>query len=462
MAEPLSTPRRVLYALGNPGYQITDRVVVLVAVYFYLPPPGRGLEPQVPETPYLGFVTVFGLAMFLGRVVDTLADPMVGYLSDRSRSRFGRRRVMLMLGIGPMVAAPLLLFLPPFPAGSSCNGVWVAGLLAVYFVAFTAYVAPYFALIPELAWTQAARLRLSQAMQFASIPFLAAFTAWGVGLDLGRGAGLSPRESVLAIVVVATVLALLLALGPIVAVDESRHARGERTDLPFRQALGATLRNRPFVLYLVAQAFFVMGVNLVQPVLPYLATVVLGRSEGYTLNFAAGMGVGVALGFLLQRMMVTRLGPKQMMMGCVALAALGVGVLGLLEPAHPGSARDSLNLALCLGGLVLFGVAAAGLMVLPHVLISQLIDADERRTGASRAAMFFGVQGLLTKWVYGLSTWCFTFLLARFGNSPELPWGVVLVGPVAAVFCVVGLGFYALYPERVILAEGIGSEETAA
>jgi len=454
MAEPLSTPRRLAFALGNPGFQITDRIVVLVAVYFYLPPPGRGLTPQVPEDTAFGFVTVFGLAMLAGRLVDTAADPLVGFLSDRSRSRFGRRRVMLLVGIGPMVVLPILLFFPPFGPGSVWNGAWLGGLLALYFAAFTAYVAPYFALIPELAWTPEARLRLSQWMQIASIPVLGAFSAWGVGLDLGREAGLSAATSVQWVVVGASVLALLLSLGPIVAVDESRHSQGSRSELPFKAALLATVRNRPFVIYLVGQVFFVLGVTMVQPVFPYLATVVLGRSEGFTVTFLASMGAGIAVGFLVQRPLMTRFGPKRLMIGCVALGALAVAALGLVEPALPGTPRDRINLWVVYGALGLFGVPAAGLMAIPHVIISQLIDADERRTGASRAAMFFGVQGLLTKWVYGLSTWIFTFLLARYGNSPDEPWGVVLVGPVAAVCCVLGCVFYAAYPESRVLDEG--------
>jgi GPH family glycoside/pentoside/hexuronide:cation symporter len=454
MAESLSTRRRLLFALGNPGYQITDRIVVLMTVYFYLPPPDRGLEPQVPESTSFGFVTVFGLAMLVGRIFDTAADPVVGFLSDRSRSRFGRRRVMLMAGVLPMVVLPALLFFPPFGARSAANGVWLAGLLALYFVAFTAYVAPYFALIPELAWTQPERLRLSQLMQIASIPVMGAFSAWGLGLDLGRSLGLSPETSVRWVVIGTSALALLLALGPIVAVDEERHARGTRSELAFRESLLATLRNRPFLLYLCGQIFFVMGVNLVQPVLPYLATVVLGRSEGFTVTFVAAMGAGIALGFLAQRRLEALLGAKRLLIGCIALAAVAVSALGLVEPAAPGSPQERFNLWVCFGGLGLFGVPVAGLMALPHVIISQLVDADERRTGASRAAMFFGVQGLLTKWVYGLSAWAFTFLLARYGNSPEEPWGVIAVGPAAGLLCLAGLGFYVLYPERSVLAEG--------
>lgn len=97
------------------------------------------------------------------------------------------------------------------------------------------------------------------------------------------------------------------------------------------------------------------------------------------------------------------------------------------------------------------GLAIAGFMVLPHVFISQLIDHDERRTGAYRAAMYFGARGLATKWMYGVGLWAFTFLVSRFGNTPEEPLGVILVGPVAAGACVLAMGLYALYPERAIV-----------
>jgi GPH family glycoside/pentoside/hexuronide:cation symporter len=459
MAEPLSAARRFAYALGHPGFQVTDRIVVLVAVYFYLPPPGRGLEPQVPAGVFWGVATVFGLAMFLGRVFDSLADVVVGHLSDRSRSPLGRRRALLLAGVVPMVGLPVLLFFPPGAPGSAANGIWLAALLAAYFVAFTVYVAPYLALLPEVAWTQPERLRLSQLMQLATIPVYALFVAWGAGLDLGRAAGLAPAAALRWIVCAASLLALALCLAPIFAVHEARHTRGSRSELPFREALALTLRNRPFLLYLAAQLFFVLSVNLFQPILPYLATVVLGRSEGFTAWFVLAMGAGIALGFALQRPLMARVGAKRLLMLCVGAAALALGALGGLSPAPPGSAQDRANLWLLFAALGAFGVPAAGLMVVPHVILSQLIDEDARRGGATRSAMFFGVQGLATKWMYGVSLWVFTWLLSRFGNSPETPLGVLLVSPVAGAFALLALALYALYPEREVLGRG-GSRDT--
>jgi Na+/melibiose symporter-like transporter len=147
----------------------------------------------------------------------------------------------------------------------------------------------------------------------------------------------------------------------------------------------------------------------------------------------------------------------------VALLALASALLGALRPGGPGDPHDALNLVVATASLGLAGFSLAGFLVLPHVLMGQVIDLDERRTGANRSAMFYGVQGLLTKWVYQVSLALMSFLLVRFGSSPEEPLGVVLIGPVAALLCVVSLGFWALYPERRVLDEAAAAagEEAA-
>ena len=459
MAEPIPTPRRIAYAIGAGGWQITDRIVVSVVVYFYLPAEGRGLETQIPEDVAFGFVTFFGLAMFLGRLFDVAADPIVGHRSDRSRSRLGRRRSFLVYGVGPMVVVPVLLFFPPAPPGSVANVVWLASLLAVYFVFFTMYVGPYLALMPELAWSQRDRVKLGTLVAIASMPFSVLIAVgWPWVFEVGREAGLEPARAMQWTVVGASALALVLCLAPIASVDERRFARSTPSDLPLRRAIALTLRNRPFLVYLLAQMLFVFGVNLIQPLSPYLATVVLGRSEGFAALLGLATLAGVALGFTAIGALTRRFGPKRVMMGCTGVFAVAMSLLGLLEPDVPGGPQDRWNLWLAVSCVGLIGIPIAGVAVLPHVLISQLIDEDETRTGANRSAMFFGVQGLLTKWVYGVALWVFSFLLLRFGKSVEDPDGVLLVGPVGAVACLLALLVWSFYPERSVLAATTVSE----
>jgi len=453
MAESISAGRRMAYALGSAGYQITDRIVVSIAIYFYLPPSGRGLESQVPSGVFLGFLTVYGLAMFVGRLFDSAADPIVGHLSDRSRSPLGRRRAFLVYGVLPMVGLPVLLFWPPGEPGSAGNGFWLAALLAAYFVAFTVYVAPFLALIPEIARSEEQRVRLARLLALLSFPIGAGFgTAWTLGYAGAQAAGLSPVAAMRAVVGVASATALLLCLAPILAVDERRLPPQQPSDLSLRESLGATLANRPFRVYLVAQLAMLFGVNMVQPALPYVATVLLGRDESYSAILGAATLVGTFAALPLATVAVRRLGAKRTMSWSLVLFGAAAMALGGLEAVAAGAPGDTANRALAFGVSAVIGVAVAGLLVVPHVLLSQLIDRDALHTGANRAAMYFGVQGFLTKWMYGVSLWVLTFLLSRFGNSIQAPDGVILVGPVAGVACLAAAALFARYPEREILA----------
>jgi GPH family glycoside/pentoside/hexuronide:cation symporter len=454
MAEPMTLWRRVLYCLGAPGFQISDRIVIAIALYFYLPPPGRGFEPQVSEEIFLGVLTAFGVAVLIGRVFDALADPVVGHLSDRSRSSWGRRRSFLVCGILPMVAAPVLLFWPPGGSGSALNAVWLTVLLAIYFIAFTVYVAPYLALIPEIARDPDARVRLSTLLALLSFPVISLYNiAWPSGIELGRAVGLSSVDAVRAVVVGSAALSLVLCVLPILAVDEKRFTESVPSDLSLWEALRETISNREFLIYLAAQLLFILSLNLNYPATIYYATVVLGRSEIYAAVLGIPMLIATLVAFPLVARLTRRMGPKRTMVGCTLLIVPALFSLGLMVPDVPGGAHDRWNLAIIFTAVSVIGVAVAGFLVLPYILISQLIDYDAVRTGANRAAMYFGMQGFLTKWMYGIAAATLAFLFSRFGKSPAEPLGVLLIGPLGALAALLAAGLFALYPEHRVLAE---------
>ena len=124
-----------------------------------------------------------------------------------------------------------------------------------------------------------------------------------------------------------------------------------------------------------------------------------------------------------------------------------------MTPSVPDAPHDLLNLVIVFTLSGIKGLGIAGMMILPTVLLGQLIDLDEARTGAGRSAMYYGVQGLMTKWVYAASAAIMSFLLSAYGRSAEEPMGVLLIGPVAGVLCLVSAGLYILYPEKQVRAE---------
>jgi GPH family glycoside/pentoside/hexuronide:cation symporter len=460
MPERMSGGRLLAYALGACGWQITDRIVVAICIYYYLPPGDTDLVQQLPDGVFLGVLTAYGLARLIGGLVDSLADPLVGWASDRSRSRLGRRRVFLVGGVAPMVGAPVLLFWPPGEPGSALTFAALVVLLALYYAAFTVYVGPYLALIPEIAWSEDERVRLSALLGIVSFPALALYgAAWPAGVALGRALGLSGEEAVRGVVLISSAVALLLCLAPIAAVDEPRFARSVRSDLSMVRALAETLRNRPFLIYLAAQILFILGVNLLGPTVPYLAIVLLGRDEAFAGLLALAIPLPALVGFLVVRRVATRLGTRRTIVACVLLLAASLGPLGLVEPDLPGGPHDARNLAIVCAALVGAGAALAGFLVLPNVIISQLIDLDEARTGANRSAMYFGAQGLLTKWVYAASAALLSFLFVKLGNSRAEPAGVLWVGPIASALLLASAGLYSLYPEEEVLRARPSADE---
>jgi GPH family glycoside/pentoside/hexuronide:cation symporter len=442
----MSRPRRLAFAAAAPGFVAIERVVTGILLYFYLPPPGRGLDPQVPEATFFGALTAFGLAMIIARSVDSVASLVVGHASDRSRSRWGRRRSFMLYGLVPMVGLPLLAYWPPQAAGSPLNVVWLTVLLSLFYIASTMYTGPYGALVPEIARSDDERAKLSRLMALASFPMAGLLMAWPRAIDWGRAAGLSATESIRWTVVFLAATSFVLCVIPFFAIDERRFAPSAPANLSIREAVASTLRDRAFLVFLAAHILFALATSLIFPVLPYFATVLLGRSEGFAFDLGASLGGMMAVGMAVMPRLVDRVGSKPIMVGCFGLFAAASAALGLIRPDVPGGPDDAWNLAVAFAALGAMGIPLAGISILPNVLLGQLIDDDARRTGTNRSAIYLGIVRAFDKWAYGLAAALIAFLFARFGKAPGEPLGVLLIGPIGGAVALLSAGLFTRFP----------------
>jgi GPH family glycoside/pentoside/hexuronide:cation symporter len=443
----------VLFALGAPGWQITATIVVSIGIYFYLPPEGAGLEVQVSEEIFFGVLTAYGLARLIGGVIDSLADPLVGHLSDRSTSPLGRRKLFLILGIVPMVITPALLFFPPGDPGTRGVFVYLTVLLSMYYIFFTVYVSPYNALIPEIAETEAERVELTRLKSVIGGCIAMTYgILWLAGIKFFKEMGMDASTAVQTVVVISCFISFAFCICPILAVKE-HELNFTPSTMDMKTALSTTLKNKPFLIYLSAQIIYYLGVIMSGPAIPYFARIILGRDEGFAAIISLSMLPGILLGFYAIQMIVDRIGTKRTLVISVAILGLAHIPYGFLTPSAPGDSHDLFNVILVLSLSAFKGLAIAGMMILPTVILGQLIDLDQARTGAGRSAMYYGVQGLFTKWVYAASAAIMSFLLAAYGRSAAEPLGVLLIGPVAGTLCLVSAGLYALYPEKQVQEE---------
>ena len=117
--------------------------VVGIPVYVYIPK---------FYTDVVGInITVLGYLMFSVRIFDAITDPAIGYLSDRTLNRFGRRRPYIALGSILVAVAMFLLFNPP-AVSETMETVWFGVTIYVLFLFWTAVVVPFESLGPEITF----------------------------------------------------------------------------------------------------------------------------------------------------------------------------------------------------------------------------------------------------------------------------------------------------------------------
>jgi GPH family glycoside/pentoside/hexuronide:cation symporter len=370
-------PARLVAAYAAPGFAFA---LVGIPVYVHLPK-FYGDALGVP----LAFV---GAVILLSRAWDAVTDPAIGFLSDRTRTRFGRRRPYLVAGAVPLAAATALLLAPPGSLAGIQLGWWFATWLCVMFLAWTAVQIPHAALGPELTPDHHGRTGLFAARDGLWIlGTLAAAAAPAVAravMDLPAD-GEADREVYRAL---AWVYAPLLVLLPwwCAAMVREPAVGVQPAATPWRVTWEAW-QNRPFRTLLVAYGIGALGAGLPATLVLFYVEHVLrlpGRAEAF-------LGLYFLSGFLflpLWTRVARRVGKKR---AWLAAMAVNVGAFVFALFLGPG---DALAYGLvCLVSGIGFG---AGL-VLPNSLVSDVVDYDELLSGARREGLYFGLWSIVTK-----------------------------------------------------------------
>ncbi len=422
---------KIVYGVPQAGIFLTDQIVIAWVFYFFTTGAldGSALVPPA----------IVGGIFFFGRVVDAVADPVIARFSDNFDSPWGRRIPFMAVSGVLKIIIFIALFHPLLYEETIWNGVYLAVLLFFYFIFFTAYVCPYLALIPALAPTNSERVDLST--------FKAAFGMLGAGGALIGSGIMIEIYGFQGMAWIMGLLALVLLYVPMF-IREKEFSQSEPATFGLIEAVKNTLQNRPFIFYLVGCVSFWFGGNIVMLSLPFYVTVLLGEGEATTSLFFGAAGALAAIAFPFINLYSKKWGLKAMMM-------FSMLILTIILPAaffmgQPLWGIDPLIIALV--AVSIAGIPIAILFIVPDALVASISDFDEKNTGQRREAMYFGIQGLVMKIAFGLSSALMGGLFQLYGQTPEQPLGVQLTGPVAAVFVLIGLIIFSRYPEKEVVA----------
>jgi GPH family glycoside/pentoside/hexuronide:cation symporter len=398
-------------------------------LYFYLPPEQEGVT-LVP-------VALYGAAMFVTRVVNALITPPIGYLSDHTRTGWGRRLPFMGVSALPMLVLFVLSWTPPVQGESIWNLVYLAAVVGLYNIAYVLNQVPYMALLPELARTDHHRVRISA---WTSSFMLLGMIVGGVAGPLIEHIGFVGMSLVYAVA-----LLPLFYLPFLVLRERQSHQIPAAERLDVRQSLSLMWRNRAFRV-LTASGLFYWGItSLIQAVIPYIVTEVCLLTTSDTMLFYVPAVLASLLCYPLVMRLADLWGKRIVFRGSLVLSALVLPGLMAIGDWLPLSLK-----AQGIAWITMQSIAMSGIVMLQPAMGAEVTDYDEELSGQRREGSYYATWGLLDQVINGmvLSLLPLLLTLGRSHLDPRGPLGVRLVGIVGGVMMGIAFLIFLRYPSR--------------
>jgi len=392
-------------------------------------------------------------AMIAHGVLNAVLNPVVGAVSDRVRTPWGRRIPWIGLGIVPLVVAFSLVWMPPdLPVPGLI--VWFLVVVAVYDIAFVVVVLNISALFPEMFRTTEERARGNVPRQIFAILGMVLGTA-GAPLLYGNigwpGMAISLGIVCLAMLLWSFSSGMIERPGAEGSVSEPA-SEGEpnsaqtATPMTWTEQLRYTFTNRAFVPYVLGSLFVQTSIAIILAALPFYVRYSLGAAESSGSILLGTIFVTAIPAIILWSWVVRRTSPRTAVLWSVGVFA--IGVLGYLLPTGV--------LGAALVGVAV-GVGVGGLLQLLEVALSQIIDEDAARTGHRREGVYFGVNGFIVRGSVVLQAVVAAWVLnasgfdAALGDAqPETVDGGIriMLAVIPCGFAVIAWVCFLLYPIR--------------
>jgi glycoside/pentoside/hexuronide:cation symporter, GPH family len=416
---------RLLYASSSIGSEALTQSRGLWLLYFYAPPEDADLEKQLPRL-------LVGILLVAGRVVEALDDALIGYWSDRTRTRWGRRIPFIVLATPPWALFGVLLFTPP-EGGTVSTAVYLFVVLELLFLFSTLAGGPYEALLPEVARRNDDRVKVvGVRTYFGAAGAAVGLVVSGVLVDYIGFAGMALAIGALALVARYVGLA---------GVWERAKASQQTAGMPFREAMRMTFSNRNFLLFLPTFVLFQIGLQMLLGALPFYVNAVLNiDEEGTWVAVLTAVAICSMLAALpLFGRFALRTSKRQAYRAALLAAAMLFPLAALpgLVPLVPAEAE-------LLALMVVVGAPIAGNYLFPATLTADIIEDDSARTGLRREATYYGAQNLVEKTATSFAP-LFLVTLLLLGDTSDDTLGIRLIGPAAGVIALFGYLIFRRY-----------------
>ena len=393
-----------------------------------------------------------GAAVMIGRVIDAVSDPVMGYVSDHTRSRWGRRRPYLFIGSILLFIMMVIMFKNPLSSVQSSLFWWAAISYSLLCLSYTLVNIPYSSLTPELTSDYNERtvlngFRMSCAIvgtfigAGAALPLINAFSSGNIVNGVKNVTDKS--SGFFAMGIIFGVIMIITAMITVFSIREKKPIEQESSMGLLKSYLSA-FKNKPYLLILIPWTFNIMSSTLLSGMLIYY----------FKYIFKAESMTTVALLILLLSAMIfipiwvqisKAIGKKAGL--CLGFTIMAIGIMIVFFFGHILGMTFFFIVTGCIG------IGLSTTYVFPWAIIPDTVEYDYSITGERREGVFYGLWTFSSKLGQALAALIMGVILGIAGyNLPVMPLESVqfairlFIGPISAGIYLLAAFVLLFYP----------------
>ena len=393
----LKTSEKIAYAA--PAFSLA---VVGIPVYIYIPK---------FYTDVVGVhISAMGTILLFVRLFDAITDPVIGLMSDRLKTPYGRRRPLILFGAVITAISIYLLFNPPNLASNTAV-VWFTSLIFILFLCWTIITVPYESLGPELTYDYDERTALFSVRDGALIAgtLIAAASPAMIKtvFDIPENHQ-GERDVFFLLSVIYVPLIVISAIWCVKTFNERFSPVIEQTE-NFIAGICSSMRNRPFRILLISYTISAIGNNLPATLILYYVQYVLKSSLADIFLL-----IYFITGIMFLPMWV--LGAKRYEKKAMWLSAMAVNTGAFSGVFFLGPGDE-----IAYGILVfLSGIGFGATLAIPSAIQADVIDYDQLKSGERREGLYIGLWSIAKKFAAAFGVGVGLALLGAAGYEPNV------------------------------------------
>lgn len=428
---------KLFYGIGELTGSLPSNILIFFFLFFLTNV--AGLNPGLA-----------GLMMLGGKMWDGINDPVIGWLSDHTRSRWGRRYPWMLFGAIPLGITSILFWVVPPTTNQTLLFIYYSTVSFLFYLSFTAVLLPYGALSAELTQEYDERTSL--------ISFRSAFSIGGSIFSLVLAqvifANISDvKQQYLLIGLICGFFATLMIYVSVwgtysryYQVQQKHIETNKISTLSFRKQLYLVFSNRPFLYVMGIYLCSWLGVQTIASILPFFVINCMKLSDIHVTNMAIIVQATALIMIFFLNFISKDIDKRNIyLLGIPSTIFAGLGLFFL----------QSGQVILLYILAVMAGIGIATAYIVPWSMLPDVVDLDELNTGERREGIFFGVVVQLQKIGVALALFSVGQILdwsgyihTSEGVQPESAlWAIrIIIGPIPTGVLFIGLVFAYFYP----------------